>query len=44
MKLVPYRRTNELRPMSSMLNLFDDFFNRFYEEVGDDNFQPIAMI
>jgi HSP20 family protein len=44
MKLVPYRRTNELRPMSSMLNLFDDFFNRFYEEeVGDDNFQPMAM-
>ena len=44
MKLVPYRRTNELRPMSNMLNLFDDFFNRFYEEeVGDENFRPMAM-
>jgi len=30
--------------MSNMLNLFDDFFNRFYEEeVGDENFRPMAM-
>jgi len=44
MKLVPYRRNNELRPMSNMLSLFDDFFNRVYEdESSDDNFRAMAM-
>ncbi len=44
MKLVPYRRVNEIRPMSNMLSLFDDFFNRFYEEESsEDNFRAMAM-
>ncbi|MCK9557181.1 MAG: Hsp20/alpha crystallin family protein [Candidatus Cloacimonetes bacterium] len=44
MKLVPYRRMNEIRPMSNMLSLFDDFFNRVYEdESSDDNFRAMAM-
>jgi len=44
MKLVPYRRNNELRPMSNMLSLFDDFFNRVYEdESSDENFRAMAM-
>ena len=44
MKLVPYLRNNELRPMSNMLSLFDDFFNRVYEdESSDDNFRAMAM-
>ena len=44
MKLVPYRRTNEIRPMSNMLSLFDEFFNRaFDEESNDENFRAMAM-
>ena len=44
MKVVPYRKTNELRPMSNMLSLFDEFFNRFYEEEGEeDNFRAMAI-
>ncbi|MDD4687310.1 MAG: Hsp20/alpha crystallin family protein [Candidatus Cloacimonetes bacterium] len=44
MKLVPYRKMNEVRPMSNMLSLFDDFFNRVFEEEGsDDNFRAMAM-
>lgn len=44
MKLVPYRRTNEIRPMSNMLSLFDEFFNRaFEEESNDENFRAMAM-
>lgn len=44
MKLVPYRRMNEARPMSNMLSLFDDFFNRVFEdESSDDNFRAMAM-
>jgi HSP20 family protein len=44
MKLVPYRRNAEIRPMSNMLSLFDDFFNRVYEdEASDDNFRAMAM-
>ena len=44
MKLVPYRRVNELRPMSNMLSMFDEFFNRAFEEEGtDDNFRAMAM-
>ncbi|PKN76011.1 MAG: heat-shock protein Hsp20 [Candidatus Cloacimonetes bacterium HGW-Cloacimonetes-2] len=43
MKLVPYRKT-DYRPMSNMLSLFDDFFNRFYEEEStDDNYRAMAM-
>lgn len=44
MKLVPYRRMNEMRPMSNMLSMFDDFFNHvFEEESSDDNFRAMAM-
>ncbi len=44
MKLVPYRRMNDIRPMSSMLSLFDDFFkNAFEEESSEDNFRAMAM-
>ncbi len=43
MKLVPYTRNAEFKPMMSMLNMFDDFFNRFYEEEGDNDFKAMAM-
>ena len=44
MKIMPYRRTNDLRPMSNMLTMFDDFFNRFFEEENtDDNTRSMAM-
>ncbi len=44
MKLVPYRRTSDLRPMSNMLSLFDEFFNRALdEESTDENFRAMAM-
>lgn len=44
MKLIPYRKMNELRPMSNMLSLFDDLFNHAFEEEGsDDNFRAMAM-
>jgi HSP20 family protein len=29
--------------MMSMMNLFDDFFSRFYEEETDNNFKAMAM-
>jgi len=35
---------DEARPMSNMLSLFDDFFNRVFEdESSDDNFRAMAM-
>lgn len=44
MKLVPYRKNTEYRPMSNMLSLFDDFLNRVYEdESADDNYRAMAM-
>ncbi len=44
MKIVPYRTNTEYRPMSNMLSLFDDFFNRVYEdENADNNFRAMAM-
>jgi len=43
MKIVPYNRNHEFKPMTSMLNLFDDFFNRYYEEDSDNNFKAMAM-
>ena len=44
MKLVPYRRLNEIRPMSNMLSLFDGFFNNVFEEdSSEDNFRAMAM-
>ena len=44
MKIVPYRKGQEIRPMGTMLSIFDDFFNRaFEEEAGDDNFRSMAM-
>ncbi len=45
MKVVPYRKTNEKRPMSNMLSLFDEFFNRFYDEEGGKyNFRAMPLI
>jgi HSP20 family protein len=43
MKLVPYNRNYEFKPMTSMLNLFDDFFNRYYEDEQDNSFKAMAM-
>lgn len=44
MKITPYRKNNEIRPMSNMLTLFDDFFNHvFEEESSEDNFRAMAM-
>jgi len=44
MKIIPYRKLNELRPMGNMLSFFDDFFNRtFEEEGGDDSFRSMAL-
>ncbi len=44
MKIIPYRKGQELRPMGTMLSIFDDFFNRaFEEEGGDDSFRSMAM-
>ncbi len=44
MKLVPYRRLNEIRPMSNMLSFFDDFFNNTFEEdSSEENFRAMAM-
>jgi HSP20 family protein len=44
MKIIPYRKGQEIRPMGTMLSLFDDFFNRaFDEDNGDDSFRSMAM-
>ena len=43
MKLVPYNKSHEFKPMMSMLNLFDDFFNRYYEDESENNFKAMAM-
>ncbi len=44
MKIIPYRKGQELRPMGTMLSIFDDFFNRtFEEEVAEDNFRAMTM-
>jgi HSP20 family protein len=43
MKIVPYGKSHEFKPMMSMMNLFDDFFNRYAEEEGDNNFKAMAM-
>lgn len=44
MKIVPYRKNTEYHPMSNMLSLFDDFFNRVYEdENADENYRAMAM-
>ncbi|MDD2331397.1 MAG: Hsp20/alpha crystallin family protein, partial [Candidatus Cloacimonetes bacterium] len=44
MKIVPYRKNMEMRPMSNMLSLFDDFFNRvFEEETPEDNIRSMAL-
>jgi HSP20 family protein len=35
---------NEVRPMSNMLSMFDDFFNQvFEEESSEENFRAMAM-
>jgi len=44
MKIVPYRKGQELRPMGTMISIFDDFFNRaFEEETAEDNFRSMPM-
>ncbi len=47
MKLVPYRKLSDIRPMrpmSGMFSLFDDFFNHAFEEdSSEDNFRAMAM-
>ena len=44
MKIVPYHKGQEMRPMGTMLSIFDDFFNRaFQEEDGDDSFRSMPM-
>ncbi len=44
MKIVPYRKGQELRPMGTMMSIFDEFFNRaFDEDAADDNFRSMAM-
>ncbi|HOH47000.1 MAG TPA: Hsp20/alpha crystallin family protein [Candidatus Cloacimonadota bacterium] len=43
MKLVPYRKA-DYRPMSNMLSLFDEFFNRYYEDdSNDENYRAMAL-
>lgn len=45
MKLVPYRKTNDLKPMSNMLSMFDEFFNRYFneEETPGDNYRTMVL-
>jgi HSP20 family protein len=43
MKIVPYTKNHEFKPMMSMLNMFDDFFNRAFEEDSDNNFKAMAL-
>ncbi len=44
MKIVPYRKGQELRPMGTMLSIFDDFFNRAFEEdAAEENFRSMPM-
>jgi len=44
MKLVPYRKNLEMRPMSNMLSLFDEFFNRAFEEDNpEENVRSMAL-
>ncbi|MGC9362449.1 MAG: Hsp20 family protein, partial [Candidatus Syntrophosphaera sp.] len=46
MKIIPYRKGQEMRPMGTMLSLFDDFLNRAFDiedESGEDNFRAMAM-
>jgi len=43
MKIVPYTRNHEFKPMMSMMNMFDDFFNRFFEEEPDNSFKAMPM-
>ena len=43
MKIVPYRKDQEFKPMTSMLNMFDEFFNRFMDEDTDSTFKAMAM-
>ena len=44
MNVVPYRKQHEYRPMSNMLSLFDDFFNRVNEDdATEDTHRAMAM-
>ena len=44
MKIVPYNNRNrEFKPMMSMMNMFDDFFNRYFEEETEGDYKAMAM-
>lgn len=44
MRIVPYRRQNEYRPLNNMLSLFDSFFGpNMDEEDSQDNFRAMPM-
>jgi len=45
LKLVPYRKTNDLKPMSNLLSMFDEFFNRCFndDETPGDNCRAMAL-
>ena len=43
MKIVPYTKNHEFKPMMSMLNMFDDFFNRFVDEEPAPNVKAMAL-
>lgn len=45
MILTPYRRNYPIRNRSNMISLFDEFFNRAFEEESNDdaNFRAMAM-
>jgi HSP20 family protein len=43
MKIVPYNKNHEFKPMMSMVNMFDDFFNRFFDEETENNFKAMAL-
>lgn len=43
MKIVPYTKNHEFKPMVSMLHMFDDFFNRANEDDVDNSFKAMAL-
>ncbi|HOV16780.1 MAG TPA: Hsp20/alpha crystallin family protein [Candidatus Cloacimonadota bacterium] len=43
MNIIPYNKDREFKPMTSMLNIFDDFFNRMWEEETGDDFRAMPM-
>ena len=43
MKIVPFNKNMEFKPMMSMMNMFDDFFGRFFEEDLEHDFKAMAL-